>query len=667
MKNAESSCPNCGTNIKIFDKETRCPICDSLVFFEEGSGEVLTDKIVNTYVTKSDNRLLYAMGICVIFASLFFFIKTVVLDLKILNMGVIPIEKALILNEKPTSHPMIAFCEDAFGKTMEEMTQEDYDKLKEWNISYSPQYQDFRITYRFDRHDYKMIRVRAVTADKDFIPLYDFQPFQNLEVLSFEEDGGFVRLEAQQESDYSYDLKNLKKLRVLRGSDALLIERIPEIVAKPEDLISVCASISDGTKLYESAKKMENVQDLKLHHVDPKAAKYMKFLSKFKSLRSLEVTALSDNTYLSNLMHLKSLTIVRASNDIDYLELRTLTELQSLALKSAQGVKNIDFVEGLPQLQHFTIEHSNIRNIRVLRNKPLKSLTLVSNEELEDYSAIANLNDLERLHVIKKRDGKAVKFPNLGKLKNLRSLTISSFWVDKIGDPVKLDDLTVITQLASDFYIDDIAHLDRLKSLRLTGGGYIKNSHRFLDMTELRRLEFQNVRLMFMNLTHVFNHKHLYSVSFDKIQSYTLDFDTMEENHNLRTLYFEEADTLYEMVVENTQNPGIRPEILPQTSEEIEKYEIPVVGINTVQHRFYQRVNFLTKLKGLKNLTLKNANLDDIHFVYKIPQLEYVDMSSNNISDISIFHTLHNLNTLILYGNPVEDLEGLELKADVFK
>lgn len=666
MKNAESSCPNCGTNIKIFDKETRCPICDSYVFFEEKSGEISTDKIINTYVTKSDNRFLYLMGICVIFVSLIFFVKTLVVDLKLFNMDKPPVEKVKALNERPTSDFMIAFCEDAFKKPIEKITQEDYDKLKEWSIHYSPERQDFKIVYSFDKHDYRTMRLRPANIEHDRIPLYDFQVFRNLEVLNFEESRDFIAPEQDENSDYNCDLKNLKKLRVLRGSYQLMIENIPDIVDKPQNLTFISGSVSDGNKLYESAKKMEHIRDLKLHDVDVKAMKYLKFLVKFKRLKNLEAVALSDNTYLANLVHLKSLTIKQACNDHDYSELSALTELQSLTLETAVGIENIDFAANLPQLQHFSIDNSDIKDIRVLRGKALKSLTLVSNNKLQNYSPISDFSDLEELHVTRKNDALLVKFPRLGALKNLRSLIISSFWVNKIGNPPKLDDLSVITQLASDFYIDDISHLNRLKNLNLSGGGYIKHSHKFLDMTELRRLEFQNVRLMFMNLAHVFNHKNLYSVSFDKIQSYTLDFERMEENHNLRNLYFEEADTLYEMVVENTQNEGIRAADLPETPDDILKYGIPVVGINTVQHHFCDRVGFLTKLKGLKNLTLKNANLNDIHFIYRIPQLEYVDISSNNVSDISIFHSLHNLNTLLLYGNPVEDLEGLELKADVF-
>lgn len=666
MKKTESSCPNCGTNIKIFDKETRCPICDCRVFLEEGSGEVFTHNITNTYMTKCDNNFLYITGLLVVLVSVVFFIKVFIVDWSFIKASIPPPPILTIVNMRPTSKYMIDFCESAFDKPMEKITQEEYDSLKEWSIHYSPERKDFKIVYSFDNHNYHVMRIQPKNMDEDRIPLYDFQPFRNLEALNFEDAGDFIKTESSEQGDYGYDLKNLTHLKVLRGSETFPIERIPELVSSSENLTFVSGCISDGTKLYEAAKNMKSVSDLKILFIDSRAIKYVKFISRFKNLKRLDVVALQDNSYLSMLSELKSLTIEQASNDSDYSELCSLINLERLMLKSAMGVRNIDFVSDMSQLEFFSIDNSDIIDISLLRDKPLKSLSLISNNKIDDYTPIVNLEYLERLHVSKKNDDSVVRFPKLDNLKNLRNLTISSFWVKRIEDSPRLENLTVITQLASDFYIDDIAHLSRLKSLFLIGGGYVKHSHKFLEMKELRRLEFQNVRLMFMNLNHVFNHESLYALSFDKIQSYTMDFEKIKENHNLRVLYFEEADTVYDMVKKNEQNVGIRAMDLPESPEDILKYEIPIVGINTVQDDFYNRVDFLTKFKGLKTLVLKNANLKDIRFISKIPNLEYVDLSGNNIEDVSSLHALSSLKTLILYKNPVENLEEFEQKLDVF-
>lgn len=670
MEKNSFSCPNCGTNIKGKHGVGKCPMCDVRLIIDKKTGEISADSVIKNFGTPENNHKFYMLGIVLVAFSLAFFLQYFIRDFFMTRANLNASNSVVMLNFEPTSKAMVHFCESVFEKKIDEITQEEYDKIKYLMVDSFDDMKDFKMIYSFDHVEFKMVRFPAKDFEHEHIPLYDFQPFRKLETLNFEAGEQIVNLDMTEGNEGKYHLKSMIELKVLKGTQSLPIEKIPEMVIYPEKLTTLSGSFLDGTKIYESAKKLTGVKELNVLSVDMKATKYLKFISKFKQLESLHIVSQEDNEYLSAMTGLKKLHLTMCSNIYDLSFLSALSELESLNLESAVNVYDIDFLSGMERLESLSIDNSKIKNINVLRHKPLKSLTLISNNAVMDYSPISNLVTLERLYISANHESNYPKFPKLGRLKNLRNLTLSDFWVNYIETPPKLNNLTIITQLASDFYIDDISHLSRLKSLRLIGGGYVKNSHKFFEMKELRRLEFQNVRLMFMNLTHVFNHPNLYALSFIKIQSYTMNVDKIRENNSLKFLFFDSADTIYEIADYDdmhAKNPNLEdPEAL-RTYEKFKFYEIPIVGKNTVQKKFYTETSFLSKLKGIKVLTIKNANLDNIDFVASMNELEYLNLSKNHIKDVSVLKNLKELMTVILYDNPIEETKGFDFKVEIFK
>ena len=84
----------------------------------------------------------------------------------------------------------------------------------------------------------------------------------------------------------------------------------------------------------------------------------------------------------------------------DYSVLNNMPNIESLTLKEASNLDNLNFLSSMTKIKNLSIEGSEIEDLSPLSNKlSLTALELYNNPKIQDYTAVTSLKSLKKLYI----------------------------------------------------------------------------------------------------------------------------------------------------------------------------------------------------------------------------------------------------------------------------
>ena len=484
----------------------------------------------------------------------------------------------------PKSKLFKDFVSLALDKDISEITKEDMEEFKYIGILYNGEYDEIEIKYSFG--DY-------YANDNSYNELMDSIYYSKNNRLSLSDLNyftGLTELEIEYGEIQKGDISNLKKLRSYTGRETL--KEISQIL-NPKQMWHLC--LQGGADDLEGIEVYESLEELVINRG--------------------ELTDISPITRLSNLYYL---TLRDCENIEDFSPLQEMIGLESLEIQSDK-LKNIDFVKDMPFLQYLEVTDSQIKSIEPLRdNTSIIFIELSENEELEDYSV---LNTLLNLEVLMLDMGTSKATPDLSNLTNLRRLKLES---------------TTDT--------DCLSSLSNLETLYLKYTN-ITNPSAISQMKNLVSLNMEQIRGEYENLGFL---KGLTSLGYLDISHNEFYYDISDVFHipNLERLYID--DCVFEL---DTQNI---PELLSL------KY-FSMDDARMVENSIVETDGFMTNIY-YDDVSFK----DELEFLTKFPNLEYLELCGDELDSVDIFLPLTHLQCLVIDDNDIVSLAPLEVLEDLY-
>lgn len=365
-------------------------------------------------------------------------------------------------------------------------------------------------------------------------------------------------------------------------------------------------------------------------------------IGQFTGLERLELHGsddLTDIKDLASLKNLKSLSMEYCPNLTDFSVFFTMSGLTELRL-DLEHVKDISFVNSMPQLERFALDDSQCISIAPLSScENLKELSLTSNYELPDYSAITGLTGLESLTIDKYSNQPD---PDLSGMTNMKTLTLAGFngcsFLRSMGG---LTDLTI-----AGYCIDDpgaFSGLTQLERLKGTKSWEYLNSVDFLaNLPALIQLDLSGTTF-YTDISALLNKEGLVSLNLNGA-SMEINFSRLTDNPGLLSLSMNGVK-LYKNV-------------------KADRYG-GISMVNWDDVALDAELGFLSHYPGLTDLSLADNKLAQIQPAATLPLLETLDISKNYVTDLNPLAGLEHLKKVDGRENPVSNWQVVGEKVTV--
>ena len=420
MKLNDLECPNCAAHISPTDSEVvHCKYCGT-DFTVDKEEKVVQNITINQYYNEGDedskkgtkssaNEASSASARSAV-PAFFIVIAIFIITAFVLVMGrsktsnssTTQISKDPTVKSNysiPKSEPMRKFVTAAFDKKPEDVTHDEYGKIRYlcirltddletgnpgWQINYSftdynPYSDSFAATMQTAFIDTKSRAIRG----SDIISWADFYCFYNLNAL----DTDFLMSESY-DYDTHYSVAPLERMEYIYPPN-IMGEGISMLEANPDILKGVTLATSMQSYI-DTLKDYPHLTDVRIPYLD--IDQNYSALTDLKELKSLQICGISAPIpWLSTLPALEYLTIENANID-DFSPLYTLSNLKYLCLYSCQYIENIDFVQNMPKLEKVDLLYTSISDVSILAKcSNLKAVYLKSNNDIKNISAIEHL------------------------------------------------------------------------------------------------------------------------------------------------------------------------------------------------------------------------------------------------------------------------------------
>lgn len=588
----EMECPNCGGNLEKIDENTaKCSHCGAEFLIDKGQPERVTN-IYQAQKPQQSNHTLAAFltGGAVLAVILFITITSTTHT----NSNNTDTYTNIVEEQQEVSSEFLRyFTKDAYDMSPEQVTAEQLAKIDYLHIFH--QSNGITVEYSIEGGTVRCIDIPSEAASY----YQDLEKFTGLHTLNLE---GLAL-----SSENLEGLNELTEIWTCNSPDELA-----EIVPHPEKI----ASLGSYT------------------------ASSLVGIDVFSNLEKLSVKCsdeLSDIGSLSALKHLKSLTITNGDFITDFNVLQSLTDLEELFIDS-EGIKDISFLQYLTSLKKLSITDSILLDISPIGG--LTSLTevcLEDNNEVNDYSALSNLSELETLTLDLNSGTSMPSADNWGSL-----TTLSVHGADSIGFLSSLPSLRSLYLSGcncSDYTV--LASLQNLESLKLSSiYGNIPDLNVLTNLTSLKSLDINSLEL-YGNVEYIFGIPNLEELDISDC-SFGLDFAAMPENANLKRLYMNRIELWKNIYVE---------------------YSGPFTNLSYDNVNLADEINFVDKFPNLEELYLQSNKLTDVEFTEGLPNLKKLDITDNYITDLRPLNKLQYLETVWCGENSIS--QGLDLGENV--
>ena len=675
MTLTKMECPNCHGTLEIPEgmKEgfVTCEYCKTKVYIEPTKPNI-TQNIHIDNVNMGQQRSapparqeLNAVQTVALVGILLF----ITLMLFVSNTFRVPHKSVTLTTAKfrtvPEDETVKSFVETAFGKSLKDITREDYNSLAFLSIhKVSNAGSDQTEKWRFDYA--KSMNEDGTAKDPEtlYFPITDTIDEADMQIFT-----GLIKLSLgyQVHFDYSANadantLKSLTNLRYYSGENEDF-QTISKLFANPEQILGLYNitldddatddSYSDENTEEEDPdapfKAFSSLEELTVH-VDEDYSKGLLFLRNFPNLKTLALGLYGDTpTDLSPLSSLSSLSNLNllGTKDSTVENLGVLSgmpQLEQLSLRNLKDVKDLNFVQNMPKLKSLNLEDLAILNLDGLSGHlSLNSLSIACSS-LENVNALSTLSSLQTLSI----SYHTYDVPDLHGLSALENVYCYSMDRDSISHMPSIKNLT-IDNYGSEYSADFLQGMNALTNLTIIGNGIIDEVEPDLGsvlraLPSLSRLEFQDS-------------------PFSRYKDYTETFT----NTGVKELLF----------TPNKNQVASSDPVLPvslsrmaddNTVESLTLTQAILRNVDNESEDFSANIKpFLSHYKALKSLDISNNKLQSLDCLDGLSTLEELDFSNNYISDISVLRNLPNLKKVKMSGNPIVNAELLPDSVEVVK
>lgn len=393
-------CPDCGARIKIIPTQgADCPACGRKFLIDEAGGLVVNVNV--DYGDAKKNKI--AFFIILIKLGYIFGIALTVL-LIIFGFNYEAIHSRLSSSDyewfNPGTEVSHKFCEDIFGKDYKDISKEELESIR-------------YINYDNER----------LSGTNEFLHIieYSFTDYQDCE----SEDAFMKTVKKWTFQESSGD--EAMNFSMFTGLTRFTLEGYPHNIgknsfAKSADIRYV-TSYSDSFGI-ESIKELVNPEKVEI--LECKVYDNLQGLDSFPNLKSLNIRIQNwqtfDFSHIEHCKNLEKLTVTRlADTYLGLSKIGTLENLKSLSLEN-MFLHNCGFISNLTKLEELTIKLDDenpkteiLKNLNNLNSLHLLGLGYVSEEDIASFADVEELklsvNTLEAVE-------------ELAKLKNLRVLDV---------------------------------------------------------------------------------------------------------------------------------------------------------------------------------------------------------------------------------------------------
>ena len=565
----------------------------------------------------------------------------------------------------PEDETVKSFVESAFGKSLKDITREDYNSLAFLSIhKVSNAGSDQTEKWRFDYA--KSMNEDGTAKDPEtlYFPITDTIDEADMQIFT-----GLIKLSLgyQVHFDYSANadantLKSLTNLRYYSGENEDF-QTISKLFANPEQILGLYNIMLDDDTTGDSYsdentegkdpdaafKAFSSLEELTVH-VDDDYSKGLLFLRNFPNLKTLALGLYGDTpTDLSPLSSLSSLSnldlLGTKDSTVENLGvLSGMPQLEQLSLRNLKDVKDLNFVQNMPKLKSLNLVDLAILNLDGLSGHlSLNSLSIACSS-LENVNALSTLSSLQTLSI----GYHTYEVPDLHGLSALENVYCYSMDRDSIAHMPSIKNLT-IDNYGSEYSADFLQGMNALTNLTIIGNGIIDEVEPDLGsvlraLPSLSRLEFQDS-------------------PFSRYKDYTETFT----NTGVKELLF----------TPNKKQAASSDPVLPvslsrmaddNTVESLTLTQAILRNIDNESEDFSANIKpFLSHYKALKSLDISSNKLQSLDCLDGLTSLEELDFSNNYISDISVLRNLPNLKKVKMSGNPIVNAELLPDSVEVVK
>ena len=565
----------------------------------------------------------------------------------------------------PEDETVKSFVETAFGKSLREITEEDYKSLTFLSIhKVSNAGSDQTEKWQFDYA--KSMNEDGTAKDPEtlYFPITDSIDKADMQVFT-----GLIKLSLgyQVHFDYSANsdantLKSLTNLRYFSGEGDSL-NSAAKLFAYPEQMIGLYNMRLDSDEpdySYSTEKKEEDpdapfkafssLEELTVH-MDDDYTKGLQFLRNFPRLKTLALGLYGDKrpmdlSPLSSLSSLSNLDLLGTSHCTveNITVLSGMPQLEQLSLRNLKDVKDLNFVQNMPNLKSLHLENLSILNLEGLsRHLSLNSIS-IDCSSLENVNALITLSSLQTLSF----GYHTYQLPDLHGLSALENVNCYSFDRDSIAHMPSIKTLTIYNS-SSEYSADFLQGMNALTDLTIVGNGIISTVQPDLGpalrtLPALTHLEFQDL-------------------PFDKYTDYTQTFTNTGVKELIFSPYKSRSSSDYPVLPVSLSHMED-----DNTVESLTLTNATLKNLDDESDDFSTNAkSFLSHYKALKSLNISDNKLQSLDCLNGLTTLEELDFSNNYISDISVLRNLPNLKKVKMSGNPIVNAELLPDGVEVMK
>ena len=675
MTLTKMECPNCHGTLHIPEgmKEgfVTCEYCKTKVYIEPSKPNI-TQNIhidnVNLGQQKSAppaRQELNAVQTLVLMGT----ILSAILILFVSNTFRAPHKSVSLTTAKfrtvPEDETVKSFVETAFGKSLKDITREDYNSLAFLSIhKASKAGSDQTEKWQFDYA--KSMNEDGTAKDPEtlYFPITDTIDEADMQVFT-----GLIKLSLGYQVHFNYSanadentLKSLTNLRYFSGENEDF-RTVAKLFPNPEQILGLYNIMLDDDATGDSYsdenteeedpdaafKAFSSLEELTVH-VDDDYSKGLLFLRNFPNLKTLALELYGDTTTdlspLSSLSSLSNLDLLGTKDStVENLGvLSGMPQLEQLSLRNLKDVKDLNFVKNMPNLKSLHLENLSILNLDGLsRHLSLNSLS-IDCSSLENVNALITLSSLQTLSF----GYHTYQLPDLHGLSALENVNCYSLDRDSIAHMPSIKTLTIYNS-SSEYSADFLQGMNALTDLTIVGNGIIGAVQPDLGpalrtLPTLTHLEFQDL-------------------PFDKYTDYTQTFTNTGVKELIFSPYKSRSSSDYPVLPVSLSHMED-----DNTVESLTLTNATLKNLDDESDDFSTNAkSFLSHYKALKSLNISDNKLQSLDCLEGLTTLEELDFSNNYISDISVLRNLPNLKKVKMSGNPIVNAELLPDGVEVMK
>jgi len=566
----------------------------------------------------------------------------------------------------PEDETVKSFVETAFGKSLKDITREDYNSLTflsihKVNKAGSDQTEKWQFDYA------KSMNEDGTAKDPEtlYFPITNTIDEADMQVFT-----GLIKLSLGYQVHFNYSanadantLKSLTNLRYFSG-EYEDFRTLAKLFANPEQILglynitldddatgdSYSGENAEGEDSDAPFKAFSSLEELTLH-IDDDYTKGLLFLRNFPKLKTLALELNADKSPmdlspLSSLSSLNSLDLLGTGDSSveNVAVLSGMPQLERLSLRNLKDVKDLNFVQNMPKLKSLSLVDLSILNLDGLSGHLSLNSLSIDCSSLENVNALSTLSSLQTLSF----GYHTYQLPDLHGLSALENVNCYSLDRDYIAHMPSIKTLT-IHNYSIEYSADFLQGMNALTDLTIVGNGIIGAVQPDLGpvlrtLPALTHLEFQDL-------------------PFDKYTDYTQTFT----NNGAKELIFSPNKS------RSSSDYPVLPVSLSHmeddnTVESLTLTNATLKNLDDESDDFSTNAkSFLSHYKALKSLNISDNKLQSLDCLEGLTTLEELDFSNNYISDISILRNLPNLKKVKMSGNPIVNAELLPDGVEVVR